>query len=256
MKSIFTLLLFSFTTICFAQKDTTIIVNLPNKKYNNKHKKATGEENTIKIAPLGFTSGIFPVYYERVINDFFSVQGGIGITSRNYIRNAFQSIEPITPTYPWSNTYSLTDQADNALDIGNRKPNLGFLLSFQPRIYFNSEAPDESFMSISYDFYRYNFSIPGIVYNSNLNEYKHTGSNKKEHENISDLMVGFGYQDVYDRLSIEYSTSIGIRNVKGSKYVYATGNDNSGNPITFDDFAPYKQTLFNYNIGIRVGYHF
>lgn len=246
----------SMTTFTFAQQDTTVTVNLPHKQYDKKHKKPTGEENTIKIAPLGFVSGTFPVYYERVISDFFTVQGGVGITSRNYVRNTFQSIDPITPIYPWSNNYSLSDLADNTLEMGNRKPNLGFLLSVQPRIYFNSEAPDESFMSISYDFYRYNFSIPGIVYNSNLNEYKHTGSNKKEHENISDLMVGFGYQDVYDRLSIEYSTSIGIRNVKGSKYVYATGTDNSGNPITFDDFAPYKQTLFNYNIGIRVGYHF
>jgi hypothetical protein len=164
-------------------------------------------------------------------------------------------IDPITPVYPWSNNYSLTDQADNTLEMGNRKPNLGFLLSVQPRIYFNSEAPDESFMSISYDFYRYNFSIPGIVYNSNLNEYKHTGSNKKEHENISDLMVGFGYQDVYDRLSLDYSMGLGIRNVKGTKYYYA--EDNSTNPATIiEGLAPYKQSLFNFNIGIKVGYHF
>lgn len=256
MKSIFTLLLLSFTTFCFAQKDTSIIVNLPNKKYNNKHKKPSDEENTIKIAPLGFTTGIFPVYYERVINDFFSVQGGIGLTGRNHLRNAFQSIDPITPTYPWATTYSLNDISDPTLQIGNRKANMGFLLSAQPRIYFDSEAPEEAFMGISYEFFRYNFSIPGMVYNSNLSEFQHIGSKKKEHENISDLMVLFGYQSVFERLSVEYSTAVGIRNVKGTKYVFGTGYDNSGSPITQEGLAPYKQTLFNYNLGIRVGYHF
>ena len=256
MKSILLLFFISIATFTFAQQDTTVTVNLPHKQYDKKHKKPTGEENTIKIAPLGFVSGTFPVYYERVISDFFTVQGGVGITSRNYVRNTFQSIDPITPVYPWSNNYSLSDLADNTLEMGNRKPNLGFLLSVQPRIYFNSEAPDESFMSISYDFYRYNFSIPGIVYNSNLNEYKHTGSNKKEHENISDLMATFGYHDVYDHLSIDYSVGMGIRNVRGIKYYY--GIENFGTPpITpIEGFADYKQTTFNFNLGIKVGYHF
>jgi len=256
MKSIFFLVFMGLSAFTFAQQDTTVIVNLPHKQYDKKHKKPSDEANTIKIAPLGFVSGAFPVYYERVINDFFSVQGGIGITSRNYVRNAFQSIGDnfLSPVYPWSSN-STYDLADPALEIGDRKANLGFLFSLQPRIYFTSDAPDESYMGISYDFYRYNFSIPGMVYNTATSEYNHAGSTKKEHENISDLMVWFGYQDVYDRISIEYSTGIGIRNVKGVKYYFAEDNS-SGTPTTLEGYAPYKQTLFNFNIGIRVGYHF
>ena len=154
----------------------------------------------------------------------------------------------IEPQYPWTQN-SLNDQVDAALELGNRTSSLGFLFSVQPRIYFESDAPDGSYMSVSYDFYRYNFSIPGLVGN------QYIGSKKKEHENISDLMVWFGYQDVYDRISIDYSTGLGIRNVKGSKYYYAEDNT-TGTTITFEGFAPYKQTLFNFNIGIKVGYHF
>lgn len=255
MRTIFLLLFISITTISNAQ-DTTVIVNLPNKQYNKKHKKPTGEENTIKIAPLGFVSGTFPVYYERVINDFFTVQGGIGITSRNYIRNSFQSIGDnfIQPAYPWSNS-SIYDLSDQALDMTNRQATLGYLFSLQPRLYFVSDAPDESYMGISYDYYRYNFSIPGMVYDPSGGDYIHRGAKKKEHENISDLMVWFGYQDVYDKLSIEYSTGIGIRNVKGTKYYYAEDNSTGATSI-LEGYAPYKQTLFNFNIGIRVGYHF
>ncbi len=264
MKSIFTLLLFSFATICFAQKDTTIIVNLPNKKYNNKHKKATGEENILKIAPLGFTSGTFPVYYERIINDFLTVQAGIGATSRNYIRTAIQqSVDDIKPNYPWGES-ALIDRADNALVMTNRKPALGYMLSVQPRLYFESDPPDGGYLGISCDFYRYNFAIPGLV-NTNTDptaspNYQYKGIKNKEHENISDFMVCFGYQDVYDRLSLDYSMGLGIRNVKGSKYYYAEDYINTPpgpGPINIiEGFAPYKQSLFNFNIGIKVGYHF
>jgi len=250
MKSIFCILFTISSFLTFAQKDTTVIVNLPHHQYDKKHKKPSGEDNTIKIAPLGFVSGTFPIYVERVINDFFTVQGGMGITSRNYVRNTFQTVSDnfIEPVYPWSQN-SLTDQVDPALNFDNRKSSLGFLFSVQPRIYFESDAPDGSYMSVSYDFYRYNFSIPGLVGN------QYIGSKKKEHENISDLMVWFGYQDVYDRISIDYSTGLGIRNVKGSKYYYAEDNS-TGTTISFEGFAPYKQTLFNFNIGIKVGYHF
>lgn len=263
MKSILSLL-FTFTSaLTFAQKDTTVIVDLPHHQYDKKHKKSVGEDNTIKIAPLGFVSGTFPIYFERVISDFFTVQGGLGITSRNYIRNAFQTVSDnfIEPAYPWSQN-SLNDQADAALDFGNRKSSLGFLFSVQPRIYFESDAPDGSYMSVSYDFYRYNFTIPGIIdINAADNtiphqyNYQHAGKQKKEHENISDLMVWFGYQDVYDRISIDYSTGLGIRNVKGSKYYFAE-DYSTGGLTNLEGYAPYKQTLFNFNIGIKVGYHF
>ncbi len=234
------------------KKDTTIVVNLDHKQYDKNHKKPTGEENTIKIAPLGFTSGTFPVYYERIINDFLTVQAGIGATSRNYIRTAIQSVDDIAPTYPWSdNIY--TDMVEPALDMANRKPVLGYMFSVQPRLYFESDPPDGGYLGISYDFYRYNLSIPGIINNNGIYQYK--GPEKKEHENISDFMVCFGYQDVYDRLSLDYSMGLGIRNVKGSKYYYA--EDNSTTPATIiEGFAPYKQSLFNFNIGIKVGYHF
>ena len=153
----------------------------------------------------------------------------------------------------------MTDIAEPALNFNDRKPNLGFLFSVQPRVYFESDAPDGSYMSVSYDYYRYNFSIPGIVNTNTVPgaspNYQYVGSKKKEHENISDLMVWFGYQDVYDRISIDYSTGLGIRNVKGLKYYFAE-DYSTGGITTLEGFAPYKQTIFNFNIGIKIGYHF
>ena len=75
---------------------------------------------------------------------------------------------------------------------------------------------------------------------------------KNEFENISDLMVHFGTQTVYDRLTFEYTTGIGLRNVKGSTYVA----NYDGSTVSDEGFATYKQTVFNFSIGLRVGYHF
>lgn len=251
MKLFFSILVLSISISAFAQKDTNIVVNLPHKSYDKKHKKPSGEENTIKIAPLGFVSGIYPVYCEHVINDFFTIQAGIGITGRNYYRNLIQTIDDqsIVPNYPWGDNNNIKDLADAALVMKNRKSVFGYLFSIQPRIYFDSDAPNDGFMGISYDIYRYNFNIPGI----DSITHQVNGPLQKEHETISDAMVSFGYQNVMDRISVEYSIGLGIRNVKGIKYYFS---DTNSSEFDRQGFAPYKQTLFNFNLGLKVGYHF
>ena len=180
-------ILFLMHTIASAQnnknrRDSTVVVIFNENKTASEKKKSrkSGEDNVIKIAPLGFISGSFPVYFE-------------------------------------------------------------------------SEAPDGSFLSASYDYYSYKYSIPRLVVNAN-GDPKNSGASKSEYENISDLMVHWGYQSVYDKLTLEYTTGIGLRTAKGSKYV---GNyDYSTNKITDEGIATYSQTGFNFSIGLKVGYHF
>ncbi len=124
------------------------------------------------------------------------------------------------------------------------------MFTIQPRFYFDSEGLDGSFLGLSFDNYTYNFEIPGIVGNSS--SYSQKGSIKSENEKISDFMVHFGYQNIYDRLTLEWSTAVGIRNVTGTKY--AAGFGTTGALI--EGTGTYKQNLLNFNIGLKVGYHF
>ena len=132
------------------------------------------------------------------------------------------------------------------------------MFTIQPRLYFESDAPDGAYLGVSYDFYKYNFKTPKMRYDSFSQNYNQRGGTlTKEHENISDLMATFGYHDVYDHLSVDYSIGMGIRNVRGVKYHFGTGYDINSNPITpIEGFSTYKQTTFNFNLGIKVGYHF
>jgi hypothetical protein len=238
-----------------------ILIELDHSKYDKHNKKASTEKNIIKFSPLGFLTGSFPIYYERVVNDFFTVQTGLGFTSRNYIRSIIQQASEnnnIKYNYPWDPSSPITDLTEDSYYFQYRTATPGFILSIQPRLYFESDAPDGAYLGISYDFLRYNFKTTGMRDDPfNIGSTTQVGGPvKKEHENISDLMATFGYHDVYDHLSIDYSVGMGIRNVRGIKYYY--GIENFGTPpITpIEGFADYKQTTFNFNLGIKVGYHF
>lgn len=264
MKKIILMLLLSIPVFAFAQsnsKDTVIRIQLDDSKYNKRNKKSSTEKNIIKFSPLGFLTGAFPVYYERVVNDFFTVQTGLGLTNRNYIRSIIQQASEnnnINYLYPWDPSDPIIDITEPSFEFKLRTPAPGFMFTIQPRLYFESDAPDGAYLGVSYDFYRYNFKTSGMrEYPLNSGSITQVGGpQKKEHENISDLMATFGYHDVYDHLSVDYSIGMGIRNVRGIKYFYAI-EDYGYPPITqFDGFADYKQTTFNFNLGIKVGYHF
>ena len=238
------------------RKDSTVVVIFNENKnagWQSNHKK-TGEENIVKIAPLGFISGTYPILFERVITDFFTIQVGAGVTGKNYFRGGIQkSNKGLNITYPWDDNGNYNDAADPLFEFKNRKASIGYMFTIQPRLYFDSEAPDGSFIGVSYDYYDYKLSIPGLVPGSAGN-FSHKGSSKTESEKINDIMVHFGYQTIYDRLTIEYTTSIGLRNVKGTKYV--ASYDYNSSSINYEGYASYKQNIFNFGVGIKVGYHF
>ena len=241
----------SSTVIIFSQSSKPTAVS-------KKSHKSNGETNIIKIAPLGFISGTFPVYYERAFNDFFSLQGGIGLTNRNYYRElGFQSSDAFNFSDGGSSSNN-SDLADNLYTFNHRTANMGFMFALQPRFYFDSDGLEGSFFGVGYVNSRYNFQHEGITgANGNYSgEGIFGGSAKNEHETLSDLFAVFGYQVLHDRISFETTSELGIRNVTGIKYVaYATDNGNGGYNVT-DGFQDYKQTKFYFNIGIKVGYHF
>lgn len=227
----------------------TIIFNEQNKS-GAKKKKGSSEMNIVKIAPLGFVSGQFPLLYERKISDVFTIEVGAGLTHRNYVRSVFADAlvkgtdanDGLIKQYPWDETSGQYDLAPEVYNFDVRQAKMGYMYRIEPRIYFGEEAPEENYLGLQYNFARYNFSIPGYK-NGNF-----TGDEKKEYENLTDYMVHFGHQWLYDHISMEWSSAIGLRQIKGSKYVVS----NTGT----EGFANYNKSIINFGIGFTVGYHF
>ena len=246
----------------YSDSSTVIIFSQSSKPtgINERKLKKAGEENIIKIAPLGFISGTFPVYYERAITEYFSVQGGLGLTNRNYYREAsYKSSDVIDFNTSTSASYTY-DLADNLYHFDHRTANMGFMFALQPRFYFESEGLDGSFFGVGYQNSRYNFEHQGIVGATGVSNGSavYGGSNKSEHETLSDLFAVFGWQTLHDRISFESTVELGIRKISGIKYVsYATSDGAGGYYVTDQNqFQDYAQTKFYFNIGIKVGVHF
>ena len=232
------------------------------KEVTEKKRKKHGEENLIKIAPLGIVSGTFPIYYERVIAKGVSLQGGIGFTNRNYYREVgFISSDAMN----FNNSGSLStsnDLADPLYHFDNRSASFGFMYAIQSRYYFDFEDDglDCFFMGIGYQNCRYNFEHLGIV-GAEQGMYNHTyyGSTKKsEHETLSDLFAILGWQNLYERVSLESTIEFGIRKAAGTKYVAFASSDGAGGYVVLDQnqFKNYDQTKLYFNIGFKVGIHF
>lgn len=239
------------------QRDSSIIIFSESPRSTKSLKKYHSDENNvIKISPLGFLKGCIPIYYERRISDLFTIQAGVGITTRNYIRGLLYNAQDNDNTsngsteYTWKNNVGSQDYTDEdeLYNFDYRKPRLGYFVSLQPRLYFDSEAPDGSFMALSLEHYQYNFKSLAITSDGTNTRGKNWVN---EYEKLNDVMVLFGYQSVYDHVTLEYTSGIGIRNIKGQKYAVGTNYSSYT-----DGWADYKKTSLNFELGLKVGFHF
>ncbi|MBL0146757.1 MAG: DUF3575 domain-containing protein [Chitinophagaceae bacterium] len=256
IKYLVTLILAVFLTISLHAQDTVYFQRNPSKTVKGK-KRGSSEANIIKLSPISFLAGFVPVYYERELNSTFSIQVGVGFTTKNYLKDWVQKasetnndIESTTWSDGTVNTYQDYAASGNYKNI---KPAIGFYVSAEPRVYFANEGLDGSFIGLSY-------SIAN--YKSNANKVKtgptttfepvFTNSSFAEKENISDLLVTYGYQTLYDKVSLEYNMGLGLRTITGTKYAF--GYDASNNFI--DGYSTLKNTKLGYNLSIKLGYHF
>ena len=244
---------------CTVMAQDTVYFAKTNSSTSGKKTKRSSEQNIIKIAPLSFLSGYIPLYFEREITPFFSLQAGAGITTRNYLKewaNNFDLSDNETAKNTWNtpgNEGNENYYASN--DFTNRSSSTGYYFSIQPRIYFENEGMNGSFIGISYDRFRYNASSYKIANGSTGQDGNPVFSNDrfKEYENISDISAIFGTQTLYDHIAVEYSAGIALRNVTGRRYAYT--NDNlTGQYI--DGYSDTKKTTPAFTFSIKVGYHY
>ena len=236
--------------VVYFKKDTTVNFTTAKKK------KRSTETNFVKIAPLSFLSGSVPIYYERKINDFLSVQVGAGVTTRNYLKEWINNGEiggnngdNNKDEIKWNGVTPYNNNLNSHSDFTNRKSSIGYTVSVEPRIYFDNEGIGGSFVSIGYSLSKYKTSSRQIQ--TGVNDLMFINSYFPEYESISDVSVNFGSQTLNDRISIEYTFGIALRNKKGERYAYTYDT----NSKYIDGLASYKKTIPAFLFSFKVGYH-
>lgn len=234
-------------------KDTTKTVIIFNNGSSSipKQRNSIGD-NIIKIDPLGFVFGKIPFSFERKFSDLFSVQLSAGVTSKNYLRSVWEegSVDPSGSNYKFKDAApaGFSDETDGLYNFDNRTASLGYTFGVQPRVFISEEALEGIFFGLGLNMSRYNFSTPSLVGNSSGNTL--TGPAKNEYENVKDVTVHFGYQKLYDRLSLEYSTGLGLRKVDGVKY-----RAGGSGPSFYESLSSYsKKTGINFEVSFKLGF--
>ena len=260
IKSFNLFLISLFITFNLSAQETVYFSKDSTRKSTTK-KKGSSENNIIKLAPLAFIGGIVPVYFERSINETFSIQIGAGITLKNYIgdaiRGANDNQNSNVTTTKWSDGTSDTYTNENDI-TKNKKSKIGYFVAIEPRVYFASEGLDGGFMGLSFSRAKYNSTSQKIDTRSIIssgNGGRLTNETFNGSENITDVLVNFGTQTLYDRISLEYSAGIGLRKIKGTEYAYAR-NPNFGSTLYVDGVSTLDKTKLGYNLSLKVGYHF
>lgn len=234
------------------KSDSTVTIIFAGDRSKAKTKKKDELKNVIKVAPTGVFVGQIPLIYERRLTPNISVQVGFGLTSQNYVRTAFikANQKNITTEYPWidSDPYE-SDYADELYKFDKRKSAIGTMFTIQPKFYLDDDAIDGHFIGFSYSNINYKFTYPKATLSGGNLVFN--GSPQSEKETITDFMLHYGSQSINGHFSFEYSSAIGLRTVKGEKYSATT----TGTGLK-DGFTPYSQTLFNYELAIRIGYAF
>lgn len=226
---------------------------------SKKNNKGSTEKNIVKLSPLSFLWGQVPVSYEREINSFFSVEVGVGITTQNFLRGWAKGIREDNDFNDGDIIWNApgNENTENILDpyqYKKRKAQIGYFITAQPRIYIESEGMDGSYIGFSVSYLHFGNKHEKLIPNSSLsNDMKFSNESVKEHEKFTDFMVNFGSQSLFDRISLDYSVGLGLRNIN-SKY-YAVGMD-FVNDNYIDGYITNKKTQFAFNLSIKVGYHF
>ena len=134
-------------------------------------------------------------------------------------------------------------------EFTNKKSAIGYTFSIEPRIYFNNEGVEGPFLGLGYSMSKYKTSSRQVQ--TGINDLTFLNSYFPEYETISDLSVNFGSQTVNDRISLEYTIGIALRNKKGERYAYTYDTDSK----FIDGVSSYKKTVPAFLFSFKVAYH-
>lgn len=183
MKLIILSGLLAFSVSTFAQDGPTVVV------FNSSESKEPeywSKYNLVKFNVLEAFAGDFSFYYERILNDHFSAEIGMGPTLTNY----FDML--------WTSSNDFTND-----DV---EPLMGFAFALGGR-YYPAHAGDEFYFApeFKYKYYHNNERYLDLVGNEQFVE---------ENWKVAMARISFGYVYFFDdNIFIDYSAGFGIGKV-------------------------------------------
>lgn len=230
-------------------KDVEVIDFGSNEK-SAKSKKALNHPIILKTSPTMpiFGKALFEMEYG--INDFFSIEAGIGPTFGSVLSGKSSILEEFSDSNLFCDSKNWNeDICDDFLDQTIRKQGVGIRFEIEPKLYLSSEALEGTSISAVFRYTRSNFDVQPIIDDGN----GYTRSPEftfNEKVNYLDYLVRLNNQTLYPKLSFEYFIGGGIRSENSTRQ--DIGFDSFG--VAGNGSVNIKSSQFIFDAGIRIGF--
>jgi len=204
----------------------------------------------LKTSPTAFIFGRQPVEIEKEVQDYMSLQAGLGVTFEPLWAGYNELVNEINDEvdgYYESEQWAI-DEPDIYSDYSIRKGKTGFLASISPRLFFESDGFEGMYIAPVLRYSVQNFDVQkvreGLPYIDRSDEVQ------KEYVKNFDLLVHYGSQSLYPKLSFEWFLGAGIRFRNNLRQ--DVGYDSS--LVSANGERTFKDKKFRLEVGIRVGF--
>ncbi|MBN8681556.1 MAG: hypothetical protein J0L99_02845 [Chitinophagales bacterium] len=220
-----------------------------------KQEKKTGI--IVKTSPTSFLMGRQPFEIEREVSSLLSLQVGLGLRFKPLIQSSELNQEISGSAFVEETYFCESDQwggndiCDDILDYSIRKMNVGPIISFSPRLFFESDGYEGGYIAPVLRYSSLSGKVSRVVedpINLGVLTYEETPSQKESIRDI-DLMVHYGQQSLFPKLTFEYFIGLGAR-IRSGKV-----QDIGFNDLGFiqNGERTLKSTNIRIEAGIRVG---
>lgn len=209
-------------------------------------------EYIIKTSPSSFIAGSQPIELEKYINDYLSVQAGIGLTFEPLVNLSYAELIELAEaeeTLFCDSDIWLEDICDDHFETDYRRQKIGFMISGSARLYFDEDAMDGSYFALNLRYSQANIQINDITPNSfNINRNPNQWVDEKATR--FDIVGHYGYQFIHSKLTSEYFIGLGARIRNQDK------QDLGFNQFGFVQSAinNFKDSILRVELGLRIGF--
>jgi hypothetical protein len=246
-------------TLLPASAQKTITFESTDKSSSKYHKGSHAGEgkNSLTLGVISWFNGYVPVYYERSLLSMLSIQGGIGITTRNFGGDFGTLLESDEESLHFDHSQDIPDDYTH-YKFRNTQP--GLYLSLSPRVYYDDDIMDGNYIAplFSYRLNRYSAQMADetveAIYKDDDRLIQHTSATFSEHIRYLDL--GFtwgGVRQNRNHLTIGYSLGLGVRSAKGERLDIGMMEGADGKNHYVNQVYDYDKTKFFMTFNLNVG---
>lgn len=204
----------------------------------------------LKTNPTSYLFGYQSVELEKTLTPFLSVSAGLGVTFQPLLGEGISIAELLdVADDDCDSDLWVEDYCDDYTDFTNRSQKVGLVAAAQLRLYFDSDSPEGGYFAFALRHWRKRYDAEKIEPTSNF-DFVYLSDDIQEESVVSTDFTGrYGYQIIYDKLTLEYFLGLGVRFNSAERLDIGRNDGRSWQ----NGVSKTSTTGLRYEVGLRLG---